>query len=333
MKDFKNRIAVITGAGTGMGRALACQLAAAGCHLALCDILMENLEETVRRARAEAPDGLRISAHACDVSQESDVENFRDEVLREHQTEAIHLLFNNAGVGGGGSFVNDTREGWEKTFNICWFGVYYNARAFMPLLVAADEGYIVNTSSVNGFWASLGPHTAHSAYSAAKFAVKGFTEALITDLRLNAPHVKAAVVMPGHIGTSIVTNSARIHGAPKASDMSHDDLGGMRTRMQRMGLDTEALSDDQIRAIVTQQAIDFEKKAPMTAEGAATVILDGVREERWRILVGDDAEAIDSLVRETPEKAYDVDFNLRVMKVFQEAQQKKRVRESAARGD
>ena len=147
MRDFKNKIAVITGAGTGMGRALACQLSAAGCHLALCDILMENLEETVRLARAEAPDGLRISTHHCDVSQEPDVENFRDEVQREHQTEAIHLLFNNAGVGGGGSFVNDPRESWEKTFNICWFGVYYSARAFMPLLVAADDGYIVNTAA------------------------------------------------------------------------------------------------------------------------------------------------------------------------------------------
>ena len=323
MRDFKNKIAVITGAGTGMGRALACQLSAAGCHLALCDILMENLEETVRLARAEAPDGLRISTHHCDVSQEPDVENFRDEVQREHQTEAIHLLFNNAGVGGGGSFVNDPRESWEKTFNICWFGVYYSARAFMPLLVAADDGYIVNTSSVNGFWASLGPHTAHSAYSASKFAVKGFTEALITDLRMNAPHVKAAVVMPGHIGTGIVANSARIHGAPKAGDMGPKDLLGVRTRMKRMGLDADALSDDQVRGIVAQQAIDFEKKAPLTAEGAAEIILDGVREERWRILVGNDAEAIDALVRESPEQAYYADFHVRVMKIFQDGQQKK----------
>ncbi len=323
MRDFKNRIAVITGAGTGMGRSLACQLAAEGCHLALCDILMDNLDETLRLARAQAPNDLRISTHRCDVSQEAEVENFRDEVLREHQTEAIHLLFNNAGVGGGGSFVNDPREAWEKTFNICWFGVYYNARAFLPLLVAADQGYIINTSSVNGFWASLGPHTAHSAYSASKFAVKGFTEALITDLRLNAPHVKAAVVMPGHIGTGIVANSARVHGAPKAKDMNHDELGGVRTRMRRMGVDPDGFSDDQVRAMVEQQAIDFEEKAPLTADGAAEIILDGVRAERWRILVGDDAEAIDSLVRQTPEEAYEVDFNRRIMKIFQEAQAKK----------
>ena len=84
---------------------------------------------------------------------------------------------------------------------MCWGGVYNGSRAFMPLLVASDEGHIVNTSSVNGFWAALGPGTPHTAYSAAKFAVKGFTEALIIDLRLNAPHVHASVVMPGHIGT------------------------------------------------------------------------------------------------------------------------------------
>jgi NAD(P)-dependent dehydrogenase (short-subunit alcohol dehydrogenase family) len=114
------------------------------------------------------------------------------------------MLFNNAGIGGGGSFLVDDRAEWERTFGVCWFGVYYCSRAFMPLLVASDEGYIVNTSSVNGFWASLGPNIAHTAYSAAKFAVKGFSEALINDLRVNAPHVKVAVVMPGHIGVHCV---------------------------------------------------------------------------------------------------------------------------------
>jgi NAD(P)-dependent dehydrogenase (short-subunit alcohol dehydrogenase family) len=324
MKDFREKIAVITGAGTGMGRALACQLAASGCHLALCDILMDNLEETLRLASQQAPEGTRISIHQCDVSVEAEVEAFRDEVLREQQTDSINLLFNNAGVGGGGSFVKDPRAGWERTFNICWFGVYYNARAFMPLLVAAEEGYIVNTSSVNGFWASLGPHTAHSAYSASKFAVKGFTEALITDLRLHAPHVKAAVVMPGHIGTGIVANSARIHGAPKASEMSAEDLKGVRERMRLMGLEPEKLSDDQMREIVKQQASDFEANAPLSSEQAAAIILDGVRNERWRILVGQDAEALDVIVRENPERAYDPDFHLKIMKVFQDAKDQKK---------
>ena len=95
---------------------------------------------------------------------------------------------------------------------MCWGGVYGGTRAFMPMLLASDEGHVVNTSSVNGFWASLGPAFPHTAYSAAKFAVKGFTEALITDFRINAPHLKASVVMPGHIGTSIVINSFKFFG-------------------------------------------------------------------------------------------------------------------------
>ena len=104
---------------------------------------------------------------------------FRDAVQAQHETDHINLLFNNAGIGGGGSFLIDDRAEWERTFGVCWFGVYYSSRAFMPLLVASTEGYIVNTSSVNGFWATLGPSISHTAYSAAKFAVKGFSEALV----------------------------------------------------------------------------------------------------------------------------------------------------------
>src|SRR5207249_4408893 len=114
---------------------------------------------------------------------------------------------------------NADRAEWERTFGVDWWGVYYCSRAFVPLLIASDEGCLVNTSSVNGFWASLGPQVPHTAYSAAKFAVKGFTEALITDFRMNAPHVKAAVVMPGHIGTDIFNNSRRVHGQPAPEDM------------------------------------------------------------------------------------------------------------------
>jgi len=135
-------------------------------------------------------------------------------------TEHVNLLFNNAGIGGGGSFVTDDRSEWERTFGIDWGGVYYCTRAFLPMLLRADEGHVVNTSSLNGLWASIGPTIPHTAYSAAKFAIRGFTEALITDFRVNAPHLRGSVVMPGHIGTSIVINSrqgprprARHHGS------------------------------------------------------------------------------------------------------------------------
>ena len=92
---------------------------------------------------------------------------FRDEVLAAHQTQHINLLFNNAGIGGGGSFVEGDRGEWERTFAVCWDGVYFGCRAFMEALVASDEGHIVNTSSVNGFWASLGTTQAHTSYAAA----------------------------------------------------------------------------------------------------------------------------------------------------------------------
>jgi NAD(P)-dependent dehydrogenase (short-subunit alcohol dehydrogenase family) len=308
MKDFRGRLAVITGAGTGMGRQLARQLASAGCHLAICDILVDNLTETKKACDAEAPEGTRVTAHACDVSIEHQVIAFRDAVLQQHATDHIHLLFNNAGIGGGGSFLLDDRVDWDKTFAICWFGVYYCTRAFLPLLVASSEGYIVNTSSVNGFWASLGPGVPHTAYSAAKFAVKGFTEALLNDLRTYAPHVKAAVVMPGHIGTSIAINSRIILGKPSPENMTAEELADDRRRLKGRGISTEGVSDDQLRAFVRRRMDFFRDQAPVTSAQAATAILDGVRNEQWRILVGEDAQNIDRRVREEPESAYEPSF-------------------------
>ena len=178
----------------------------------------------------------------------------------------------------------------------------------MPLLKRADAGHIVNTSSVNGFWAFIAPNIPQTAYAAAKFAVKGFTEALITDLRLNAPHIKCSVVMPGHIGTSIVANSRKLQSGNQTDEITAQEIGLARARIASMGIDAAKLSDDDVRRMIAERARRFLEEAPTTAAEAATVILDGVRNERWRILVGRDAERIDSLVRETPERAYDTDF-------------------------
>src|SRR3954447_18294708 len=190
MKDFAGKIAVVTGGGTGMGRELARRLVAEGCNVAMCDVSAEAMAETKRLCEADKlPQGLRVTTH------EAHYQRFRDELIEQQQTDKIHLLFNNAGIGGGGSIVHSSRESWERTFNICWGGVYLGVRTFLPLMLKADEGHIVNTSSANRFWASVGMGVPHTAYSAAKFAVKGFTEALINDLRLNAPHIKCSVVM------------------------------------------------------------------------------------------------------------------------------------------
>jgi NAD(P)-dependent dehydrogenase (short-subunit alcohol dehydrogenase family) len=309
MKDFTGKIAVVTGGGTGMGRELARQLLAEGCHVAMCDVSASAMAETVRLCQADRPpQGTKITAHIADVSDEVQVRRFQGEVAQQLDTDKIHLLFNNAGIAGGGSFVSDPREQWEKTFNVCWGGVYLNTRAFLPMMMKADEGHIINTSSVNGFWATIGPQTAHTSYSAAKFAVKGFTEALVTDLRINAPHIKCSVVMPGHIGTSIVSNSRKVQAGSDTDALGPAELEAARARMTAMGVDAAQITDANIQAFVNEAARRFLEDAPMTAAAAATVILDGVKAERWRILVGDDAHKLDEKVRGAPEQAYEPDF-------------------------
>ena len=308
MKDFQGKIAVITGAGTGMGRELALQLVSAGCHVAICDVLVDNLNETAKLCREAAKSEIRITAHECDVSDEKQVIAFSHSVKEQHRTDYINLLFNNAGIGGGGSFLLDDRQDWDRVFGINWSGVYYCTRAFMPLLLASQEGHLINVSSINGFWACMGPLGPHTAYSSSKFAVKGFTEALQIDLRMNAPHVKASLVMPGHIGTSISINANKILGKPSIEEMTSEELIPLRERLKRMQLPVDEIDDETLRKLVQQRRDDFRDNAPLTPAQAATIILDGVRNEQWRILVGDDADLLDRTVRQYPEIAYEMEF-------------------------
>jgi len=283
MKDFSGRIAVVTGGGSGMGRELVRQLVAEGCHVAMCDVSARRLAETQQACQAAGlPQGVRLTVHVADVSREADVLRFRDEAAAQHATDRVHLLFNNAGISGGGSLIVNDRAEWERTFNICWGGVYLTTRAFLPLLRAADEAHLVNTSSINGFWASVGPDTPHTAYSAAKFAVKGFSEALIADFRMNAPHIKVSVVMPGHIGTGIRTNSLKVQTGNDADELDAAQLAQVRTRLASMGRDASALSDDALRAGLAERARRFVTDAPTSAAEAAKIILDGVKADRTR---------------------------------------------------
>ena len=274
MESFAGKLAVVTGGGSGMGRELVRQLAAQDCSVAACDWHPAAMAETVSLARADAGSGVLVTSHACDVSDEAQVLRFRDELLGQHARDHVDLVFANAGIGGAGSFVNDSRAEWEHTFAVDWWGVYHCARTFLPLLIASGDGVLVNTSSVNGLWAALGPGMPNTAYCAAKFAVRGFTEALIEDLRSNAPQVRVAVVMPGHVGTDIIGNTLRAHG--KDPDQMLIDISN-----------------------------DFRDKAPLSAAQAATIILDGVRSGTWRILVGQDAAMIDERIRANPAAAYD----------------------------
>jgi NAD(P)-dependent dehydrogenase (short-subunit alcohol dehydrogenase family) len=274
MDSFGEKLAIVTGGGSGMGRELVCQLAAEGCSVAACDLNADSLAETTGLALGQALGSAAITAHQCDVSDEAAVLRFRDEALAAHRADHVDLVFANAAIGGGGSFINDPREQWERVFAVNWWGVYYTARAFLPLLIASPEGVLVNTSSINGFWASLGPAWPHTAYSTAKFAVKGFTESLIEDLRTSAPHVRAVLVMPGYIATNIVGNSMRAFGVTDSAEIEKANAG-------------------------------WRDGAPTTAAEAAAIILDGVRSGAWRILVGEDAKKLDEFVRGNPESTYD----------------------------
>ncbi len=316
MDRFTGKLAVVTGGGTGMGRELARQLSAEGCHVAMCDVSAPNMAEATALCAADAPHGTVVSSFVADVSDEQQLLAFRDHVETVHAIDHLDLLFNNAGIGGGGSIVRDPREEWDQVFAVCWGGVYLGTRVFLPLLLASEAGHVVNTSSVNGFWATLGGN-AHTAYSAAKFAVKGFTEALIADFRQHAPHLRASVVMPGHIGTSIVFNSGQYFGRdPK--ELNDEQVVELRARLASQGLDVSTASDEDVRNAMLAIAEGFRDNAPTSAAEAATTILDGVRAGDWRILVGDDAHRLDAAVRETPTEAYEPAFldRLRQQGVF-----------------
>jgi len=275
MDNFDGKLAVITGAGSGIGRELAVALSRYGARLALLDINEPSVEETANRCRQSA--GGAVSTHQCDVTDAAAVESVASQVAEAHDSSHVNLLVNNAGIGSTESFLDGDPNVWERTFDICWGGVYHCSRSFLPMVVTAEEGHIVNISSINGLWASLGPSRTHTSYCAAKFAVRGFTEALITEMRLLAPHVGVSVVMPGHIGTDLVANSNATLGRPWTGE-------------------------------VTEAQAAFRNAAPTTPAEAAQIILNGVRAGRWRILIGHDAHVLDEAIRADPEGAYEPGF-------------------------
>ena len=310
MDSFTGKLAVVTGGGSGMGRELVRQLTAQGCSVAACDLNPRAVAETAAIARAGAPPAVRVTEPCLRCLRRGAGPAASRRSAREHASDHVELVFSNAGIGGGESFIAGRREEWERTFAIDWQGVYYCARAFLPLLAASGDGVLVNTSSVNGFWASLGPGMPKTAYSTAKFAVRGFTEALIEDLRAHAPGVRVALVMPGHVGTDIIANSLRARGLPEPEHMSDAQIEeliprGARAQLLRAGLLAKGASAGELRHLLLRVNADFRDKAPVSAAEAAAIILDGVRSGAWRILIGEDAKMIDKAVRAKPEAAYD----------------------------
>jgi NAD(P)-dependent dehydrogenase (short-subunit alcohol dehydrogenase family) len=308
MESFAGKLAVVTGGGSGIGRELVRQLAAAGCSVATCDLNPDTVAVTAAAAWAAAPPGVRVTGHTCDVSDEAQVQRFRDELLEQHASDHVDLVFSNAGVAGGSSFVKDSRQEWERTFAINWWGAYFCARTFLPLLITSGDGVLVNMSSVAGFWATAGNGVPLTAYCASEFAIKGFSEALIPDLRANAPQVRVVVVMPGVVNTDIAENSRRALGLPDFEQLSDAQLMEMisdeaRAVLIGMGLLHEDFSADDLRRAIPRLKSEFRGKG-FTAAQAATIILDGVRSGAWRILVGEEAKMLDEQVRANPEAPF-----------------------------
>ncbi len=303
ISDFSGLVAVVTGGGTGMGRELVRQLTAAGCHVAMCDVSGDSMDETTELALAGAPDAVRVTSFVANVADAAAMEGFADHVRSNLETPSINLLFNNAGIAGAGSFVNGERADWDRVFAVTWGGVLNGMRSFLSMLMAADRGHVVNTSSINGLWACLGPVGPNSAYSSAKFAVRGFTEALNVDFRINAPHLTASVVLPGHIGTKIALHSM-IEMGRDPKNLSDEAVAEVRADIEAAGLDVSGASDEDIRNLLQMRVELFENAAPTSAARAAMIILDAVKAGEWRVLVGADADALDAAVREHPTAVY-----------------------------
>ena len=309
--SLSGKLAVVTGGGSGIGRELVRQLAAQGCSVATCDVNAGTIAATAAAVWAAAPPGVQVTSHVCDVSDEAQVRRFRDELLEQHASDHVDLVFSNAGVFGGASFVKDSREEWERTFAINWWGVYFCARTFLPLLIASGGGVLVNIGSVAGFWPTAGDGLPITAYSTSEFAIKGFSEALIEDLRTNAPQVRVVVVMPGVVSTDIAENSRRALGLPAWDQLSDAELlellpENTRATLIEMGLLAEDFSADDLRQAIPRLKDQFRDQG-FSAAQAATIILDGVRSGAWRILVGDEAKMLDEQVRANPEAPFNYD--------------------------
>jgi len=260
MENLKGRVAALTGGASGLGRALAVELARRGCPLALCDVDSGGLEATLCECEAL---GAKTTARTLDVSDRAGVYAWADEVVAEHGR--VDLVINNAGATVVATARNLTLSELEWLMGVNFWGVIHGTKAFLPHLEASGHGHIVNVSSAFGLIGFPGP----AAYSASKFAVRGFTEALAMELHIESLPVQAHVVHPGGVATGIARNA-------------------------RMG------SQEPARRPREEMHAEFDRVARTSAEAAARTIVDGVCRGRPRIVVGADARGISLMQRIMP---------------------------------
>ncbi|MCP9270894.1 SDR family NAD(P)-dependent oxidoreductase [Mycolicibacterium arenosum] len=256
MEGFAGKVAVVTGAGSGIGQALAVELARSGASVAISDVNTEGLAETEQRLKAI---GAKYKSDRLDVTEREAFELYAGEV-KAHFGK-VNQIYNNAGIAFTGDIEVSSYKDIERIMDVDFWGVVNGTKSFLPLLIESGDGHVVNVSSVFGLFSVPG----QAAYNAAKFAVRGFTEALRQEMALAKHPVKVTTVHPGGIKTGIARNMTAAEG-----------------------IDT------------TELAETFDKKlASTTPEKAAQVIMDGVRKNKARVLIGNDAKALDAIVRLT----------------------------------
>jgi len=260
MKSFTDKVAAITGAGSGMGRTLALNLAARKCHLALSDVNAAGLEQTAAAARAF---GVKVTTAIVDVSDRTAMYAWADQAVAEHGR--VNLIFNNAGVALNAPLESVSAADFEWIMGINFWGVVYGSQAFLPHLKKTGDGHIINTSSLFGLIGTPGTGT----YSASKFAVRGYTESLRIELDMMKCGVSATCVHPG----------------------------GIRTEINRNARTTQ--ESEKLLGVSAEQARDrFDKLLNTTsAEKAARIIIGAVERNARRVVVGPDAKFMDILVR------------------------------------
>ena len=261
MKNFKNKVAAITGAGSGIGQHLAVLLAKQGCHLSLSDVNAEGLAQTVELLEKS---NVRVTTQKLDVADRDAMKLWAAETVQHHGS--VNMIFNNAGVALGSTVEGASYEELEWIVNINFWGVVYGTKEFLPLIKKSGEGHIINISSLFGLTAQ----PTQSAYNATKFAVRGFTESLRQELDIENCGVSALCVHPGGIRTNIA-NAAKMNGSLRA-----------------LGMNPE------------KSAKTFNKLLRCPPEEAARQILDAVQKDKRRLLIGNDAKTLDLIQRVLP---------------------------------